>query len=107
QCGVKTMPPDTVVACSGTSSGLPAWSWRTWKVGLPGVGGYCTPDWVLTRMGEYNSPMPGARMSEDRVVRSLMSSLSWLVALMFQPVCGAEGHGDLARRQTPGQRARG
>ena len=26
QCGVSTMPPDTVVACSGASSGLPAWS---------------------------------------------------------------------------------
>src|ERR1700760_2584942 len=24
QCGVRTIPPDTVVACSGTSSGLPA-----------------------------------------------------------------------------------
>src|ERR1044072_8086036 len=84
QCGVKTIPPDTVVACSGCSRGLPAWSWRTWKVGLPGPGGYWTPDWVLTRMGENNSPIPGARMSDDRLVRSLMSSLTWLVAPIFQ-----------------------
>jgi len=28
--------------------------------------------------------MPGARMSDDRVARSLMSSLSWLVAPSFQ-----------------------
>src|SRR3954466_16090727 len=81
QCGVSTMPPDTVVACSGTRLLLPAAPKWTLNEGPPG--GYCCVCVLISGL-ENNSPMPGARMSDDRVARSLMSWLIWLVAPSFQ-----------------------
>src|ERR1700685_872167 len=79
--GVITTPPEIVRATSGTRLGLPTTTPASTTV-RPVFGSAVVP--VLIEPWVNNSLSPGARMSTDQVVRSLMSSLTWLVAPNFQ-----------------------
>src|ERR1039457_6999605 len=79
--GVSTTPPEMVRATSGLRLRLPVR--RVMYVTLCWVLGSLV-ELVLTVAGENRSLSCGARMSTGQVVRSLMSSVTWLLAPSFQ-----------------------
>src|SRR4051812_2950000 len=79
--GVSTTPPEMVRATSGFRFGLPV-KRVTAKTEARVLGSVVAEE--LTEPGVNRSLNCGARMSTDQVVRSLMSSVTWLVAPNFQ-----------------------
>src|SRR5581483_6879769 len=75
--GVSTTPPVMVRATSGARVGLPS-TLLMMDTLLPVLGSMALP--VLTLAGANRSWTVGARISTDQVARSLISSLSWLIA---------------------------
>src|SRR3569833_1733361 len=83
QCGVSTMPPDTVVDASGCWLGLLSVSSCSFGVVTPPLNG-SGKAWKVLLPVENSSLILGARMSKDQVVRRRMSSLTWLFRPSFQ-----------------------
>src|SRR5258706_14973502 len=81
QVGVRTTPPEMVRATSGARVGLPS-TLLMIDACLPVLGSMTLP--VLTLAGANSSWIEGARISTDQVLRSLTSSISWLMKPSFQ-----------------------